>query len=70
MDETMIPLSVLASRFEKHRDEMRRELRLVPWWRWRRRRYLEAAAGVYEYELNELLRLGGGVVMARLKKSA
>jgi hypothetical protein len=55
--DCVVPVSVLISRWEKHRDSTREALAKIPWYRPRRRLMLAAAAAVYEYEINTLLEL-------------
>lgn len=54
-----IPVSVIVSRLEKHRDEMRRAISLTPWWQWRRRLILKGVLAAYCYELEQTLGITG-----------
>lgn len=54
-----LPVSLIVSRLERHRDEMLRELAATPWWRWRRRLILKGGAGAYSYEIEQVLEISG-----------
>lgn len=64
--ETVVPISSLISRLEKHRDEMQRQVNLQPWWNLKRRWIFGGATAAYQYEIDALLELGGATVMHRL----
>lgn len=64
--ETLLPLSVLVSRLEKHRDEMLAEVKRTPWWNLRRKWIARGSASAYEYELRVALELGGKHNLARM----
>lgn len=51
----LIPVSVLHSRLEKHREELKAERDALPFWQWRRRIKLDGAIGAYAYEIEQLL---------------
>jgi hypothetical protein len=54
-----IPASTLSARFEKHLEEMRRELCSVPWWNFKKRWIMAGAVATYQYELDNILEFGG-----------
>lgn len=49
-----IPVSVIVSRLEKHRDEIMREIDRTPWWRRKRLAMLWGAWGAYAYEIEQV----------------
>lgn len=60
MTETVdphIPLSLLISRLEKHRDEMLKTRAELPAWAWKRRAQLTGAVTAYQCEINAALQL-------------
>lgn len=65
-NDTLIPLSVLASRFEKYRNYYRAELNKCHWWEFKKRQTYATAAAFYDYEREALLDLGGATVLQRL----
>lgn len=54
-----IPVSVHASRLEKHLEEMRSQLTQCHWWQFKRRWKISGICAAYEYELNYLLEWAG-----------
>lgn len=54
-----IPVSVIISRLEKHRDELLAQVSATPRWRWRRRLILQGAASAYSYEIEQTLGITG-----------
>jgi hypothetical protein len=65
-NDPVIPLSLMVSRFEKHRDYYLGKLKRTPWWAWKRRQAFAASAAVYEFEIEHAMRFGGAVVLKRL----
>lgn len=61
--DTVLPVSSIVSRLEKHRDEMLRQIKLQPWWNLKRRWILGGAAAAYQYEINAVLEVGGATVL-------
>lgn len=55
----LIPVSLIISRLEKHRDEMQSKALETRWWQWRRRTLLLGAAGAYSYEIEQILGITG-----------
>lgn len=55
-----IPVSVIVSRLEKHRDEIMREIDRTPWWRRRRLAMLWGAWGAYAYEIEQVTEISAG----------
>ena len=53
----LIPVSVILSRLEKHRDEITRALEATPRWRIIRRQRLLGAKASYQYEIEQLLEI-------------
>lgn len=64
--DTVIPLSVLCSRFENHRALYREKLKSCRWWEFKKRQTFATAAAVYDFEREALLHLGGATVLHRL----
>ncbi len=55
-----IPALSIVARLENHAVEMRKEISITPWWRWRRRLMLEGALATYNYEARQILGMAGG----------
>ena len=55
-----IPVSLIVSRLEKHRDEIMRTIEATPWWRRRRLAMLWGAWGAYAYEIEQVTGITGG----------
>lgn len=56
----LIPVSVILSRLEKHRDEIERSREKTPRWRFIRRQRLLGAQTAYAYEIEQLLEKSSG----------
>ena len=57
--DPVIPVSVLVSRLEGHRKELRDHLASLPWWRFQARQRLLGAIATYQVEIDAVLELGG-----------
>ena len=51
----VLPVSVILSRLEKHRDEIAKSREATPRWRFIRRQRLLGAQAAYAYEIEQLL---------------
>lgn len=51
----VLPVSLILSRLEKHRDEIAKSREATPLWRFVRRQRLLGAEAAYTYEIEQLL---------------
>ncbi len=56
----VIPVSVILTRLENHRDEIARTHARTPRWRFVRRQRLLGAQAAYAYEIEQLLEISSG----------
>jgi len=56
----VVPVSVILSRLENHRDEIGRTYARTPHWRFIRRQRLLGAQAAYAYEIEQLLEISSG----------
>lgn len=52
-----VPVSVLLSRLEKHRDEIDAAYQKTGWWQIVKRQRLKGAKAAYDYEIEQLLEI-------------
>jgi len=56
----VLPVSVILSRLEKHRDEIEKSRETTPRWRFIQRQRLLGAQAAYAYEIEQLLEKSSG----------